>query len=56
MGIYKKRKKSDAKDKQIIKRSGRWVDRSKGLDGGKFKKGVQKLKQNDIPKFKKSKT
>ena len=37
-------------------RTGRWVDQSKGLDSGKFKKGVRKLKQKDIAKFKKSKT
>ncbi|CAB3999938.1 Hypothetical predicted protein [Paramuricea clavata] len=54
MGIFKK-KKSD-KDKQILQGSGRWVDRSKGLDGGKFKKGVRKVKQKDVAKFKKSKT
>lgn len=39
-----------------IHRSGRWVDRSKGLDGGKFKKGVQKLQRKDITKLKKQKT
>ena len=40
----------------LFARSGRWVDRSKGLDGGKFKKGVRKVKRKDVAKFKKSKT
>ncbi|XP_028393562.1 uncharacterized protein C1orf131-like [Dendronephthya gigantea] len=56
MGIFKRKKKSDDRTKQILKGTGRWVDQSKGLDSGKLKKGVRKLKQKDIAKFKKSKT
>ncbi|XP_046859704.1 uncharacterized protein LOC124453050 [Xenia sp. Carnegie-2017] len=52
MGLFRKTKKQGNIRKQLPKGSGRWVERSQGLDGGKFRHGIRKIQKQDILKMK----